>query len=68
MSLNLWTIYARPTDYPQSFVARRFQLDKPTNEVIVRDTLEEVRAALPPGLHRMERHPSDDPVIVEVWF
>lgn len=32
------------------------------------DSLEEARAKVPEGLYRMERHPQDDPVIVETWF
>ena len=32
------------------------------------DRLEEARAKVPEGLYRMDRHPTDDPVIVETWF
>lgn len=31
-------------------------------------TLDEARALLPPGLFRTDRHPEDDPKIVEVWI
>lgn len=31
-------------------------------------SLEEVRQHLPPGLSRLERHPGDDPNIVETWL
>jgi hypothetical protein len=65
----LWTIYDRPSDYPDSFVARKFIVDRPTDEVIVRDTLAEVREAIGSrALVRIERSPSDDPKIVEVWL
>jgi len=43
-------------------------LDKPTTNVIVADTLEEVRALLPPGLICMPRDVADDGVIVETWI
>jgi hypothetical protein len=64
----LWTIYDRPSDYPESFVARKF-IVSPTDEVIVRDTLAEVREAIGSrALVRIERSPLDDPKIVEVWL
>jgi len=31
-------------------------------------SLEATRSALPPGLHRLNRAPGDDPVIVETWM
>ncbi len=66
--LSLWTIYDRPTDFPDSFVARRFELDRPTNEVIVARDLEALRDCFRDiGLYRLERWAQDDPKIVEVW-
>jgi hypothetical protein len=65
----LWTIYDRPVDYPNSFVARKFIVDRPTDEVIVRDTLAEVRKAIGwRALVRFERHPDNDPKIIEHWI
>jgi hypothetical protein len=32
------------------------------------DTLEGVRAHLPPGLVLLSRHPNDDPAIYETWI
>jgi hypothetical protein len=32
----------------------------------VRPTLDSIREILPPGLHRLERHPEDDLSVVEV--
>jgi hypothetical protein len=80
--LNIWTVYKHPRDYPDQYVARRFEVGgaptdvrllhaaapSPTNDMFVADTLREVRALLPPGLFRMPRQESDDPVIVEVWL
>lgn len=72
--LALYTVYNNPKDYPGCFVARRsvvlrsglLRVDRIPHAVC--STLEEVRAALPPGLDRLERAPNDDPVIVEVWM
>ena len=64
----LWTIYKHPLDYPNKYIARKFILDKPTLEIKIGDTLEEVRELLPIGLTRFERNPNDDPIIVEIWM
>lgn len=69
--LEIWSITEKPTDYPEFFVARKWvigQTPEATNEVLLGETLEEVRAKLPPGLHRMNRSPEDDPVLVESWL
>lgn len=72
-SLNIWTVYERPRDFPQNYVARRSVVYTggklvQTAEVRIAASLDEVRARLPPGLHCMPRDPKDDPVIVEVWI
>jgi len=70
--LPVWTIY-RPTtsDYP-GFWSGRMHLSLcdrgPTNLVIVRPNLDEVRARLPYGLTCLMRDPRDDPVIEETWL
>lgn len=68
MSLEIYTVYENPTDYPGKFVVRKFVLDKPTDWVKVADTLPEARATMPLGLFGMPRDPSDDPKIIETWF
>jgi hypothetical protein len=69
--LDIWTIYRYPRDYPDKYVARRAEITNDithTRDMFVADSLEEIRALLPKGLHRIERYPLDDPVIVEVWI
>lgn len=71
--LPMWTVYERPKDYPKHFVARRFMIMSMgnfaiTDDVLVANTLDEVRAMLPPGLYRLDRQPNDDRNIVEVWL
>jgi hypothetical protein len=72
--LVTFTIYERPKDYPDKFVVRRWAIihgqpqPQPEGKAwAVADSLEMVRGSLPPGLVRTERHPEDDPVIVETW-
>lgn len=69
--LPMWTIYERPSDFPNDFVVRRcvasadgvkFDLEAQTAP-----TLEEARKLVPPFLYNIGRKPDDDPVIVEVW-
>jgi hypothetical protein len=70
--LSMWTIYDRPKDHPDGYVVRRFACtalgpvasnDAYTGELeLIRDTL--WRA----GLVKMDRHPDDEPQIVETWL
>ena len=72
--LSFYVIYRQPSDFPDSFVCRSHRLlpcgrSEPRHLVSVAPDLETVRAMLPrPGLARVERHPQDDPVIVETWL
>jgi hypothetical protein len=70
--LIIWTVYDHPRDYPDSFVARRSEVTggvvRLTTDMFVADTLGELRALLPPGLHCLPRYPDDQPHIVEVWL
>ncbi len=66
--LPIWTIYDSPSDYPGKVVVRLFMNDTPTKTGYVADSLATARAFIPQGLVRMERHPEDDPTILETWF
>lgn len=72
--LPMWTVYKNPSDYPGKFVVRRaasiatppFALHD-RKPLIVCDSLEQARAAIPEGAHNLSRMPGDDPNIYEVW-
>lgn len=69
----LVAVYEHPKDFPESYVARVYFVNKgrswPSQEIfIVKDTLEEVRAVIPPGMFRMKRSSEDDPCIVETYL
>jgi hypothetical protein len=70
-SLTIWTIYRRPTDYPDSWVLRGHELLRDGTQAhkfcFVGQTLGEVRAKVPPGTHRVGRDRGDHPVIYESW-
>jgi len=69
--LEIWTVYRHPRDHPDKFVARKSLSTLPptmTNDMFVADSLDEVRALLPPGLYCLLPQFDDDPVIVEIWI
>jgi len=71
-----WVVYDHPVDYPDSFVARRFVLDRgpqpvPTEEVLVAASLAALRQLVrqqDPNLVRFYRSRDDEPQIVECWM
>jgi hypothetical protein len=70
--LIMWTVYEKPRDYPNDFVARAFAIRRggmvPLERIIVAPTLNALRARMPFGLYRLPREPADDPIIVETWL
>lgn len=72
--LPIWTIYQRPKEFPDGYVARKWVVEasselKLTVEVIPARRLSDLRDALAGmGLTRLDRMPEDDPSIVEVWI
>lgn len=70
--LAMYTVYKRPSDYPHSFVVRRWMvgdegLQPDPLPYAVGPTLADVREVLPPGLYCMGREEGDEPQIVETW-
>jgi hypothetical protein len=69
---QIWVIFDHPRDFPDKFVIRIQEASasgvRHRPEVWLRDSLEEARKVIPPGLVRIERDPSDDSVIVESWI
>lgn len=71
--LSMWTVYERPTDYPNSYVARRIEIvDQrwgPTLECMVSRDLGVLRAILEcKGLTMITRDESDEPHVLETWL
>lgn len=63
------TVYDHPADYPDKYVARVFDMNRPTNLAAIADTYEELLEAIPTrSMTKMERSPKDDPVIMETWI
>jgi hypothetical protein len=74
MTLEMWTVYDHPTDYPNSFIARLFMVDadgaKPTSSIIIAPDLLTLRyvLAFEMRLTCLTHSPGDDPKIVETWL
>ena len=72
--MEMWTIYARPADFPEvPFLVRGWLVLPngalvPSGAVAFADTLEQARNVLPKGLMRFERDAEDEAQIVESWM
>lgn len=67
--LSLWVIYDHPRDHPDWFVARRWENDRPTDEIVLACRLEQLRKTFARmGKVRIARDMHDDPAIVESWL
>ncbi|BBB91038.1 MAG TPA: hypothetical protein PKA28_10720 [Methylomusa anaerophila] len=60
-------VYRSPKDYPEKYVARLWDLARPIEIALTRDTLSEIRKEIPLGFVNLGRQENDDPVIVESW-
>jgi hypothetical protein len=69
-ALTMWTIYDSPSDHPEGFIARRFEIDgeiRPTDDVIVGE-LEDIRSIFcKSGLMKLSRQDGDQRQVVESW-
>jgi hypothetical protein len=63
----LITVYKHPSDFPNYYVARLWDMNVRTDVYMLKDSLREIREAIPSRFYRLNRDNSDDPVIVEVW-
>jgi len=72
--LSIWTLYDRPLDMPEHYVARRFEIRQggeggPTHDYIRDSDLESLRGEMVSrGLYCLGRQAGDDPKIIEIWL
>lgn len=66
-SLPLITIYHGPDDYPDKYVARLWDLDRPTRYVAVAESLEKIQETVPKNMLLLGRRPEDDPCVLEAY-
>lgn len=72
--MNLYVVYKSPTDYPDTYVCRRWEIDFPDNKLfamevfMIDDDLDKIRTELrKKGLFKISRVEGDDEKIVETW-
>ena len=72
--LEIWTVYDHPDDFPDLFVARKYEIErggKPvaTDAVMKATSLKDLRMILETWqLVPVPRQENDDPKIVESWM
>lgn len=74
--LDIWTIYDHPKDFPDAFIARRFEVRSTTEggpqataDVIVSGNLKDIRREMRNrGLVCLTRQDEDDSAIIETWL
>ena len=69
----MWSIFDKPLDYPQGYIARKFEITKkgvkPTNNVIKNKSLEDIREDFIECCYCcVPRNPEDLPSLVESWM
>lgn len=73
-TLSIWVLYDHPSDYPDLFIARRFDVGPggqviATTELLLAADVEWLRKEMrKKALVRIGRHQTDDPVIIESWL
>lgn len=72
LNLAVVTVYEKPSDFPDAFVARVWdgKGPKPTNTMIKRNTIQEIRKdIMAAGFETVfQRAEGDEPQIVETWM
>lgn len=70
LRLPVAAVYEKPLDFPNNYVIRIFDVDKPTNVVMVKDTLEELMEdiAVHTNMTFLTRGPEDDEHLIGVWM
>lgn len=70
LKLPLAAVHVNPLDYPGKAMVRIFDVDRPTNAVIVKDTLEEVMNDIKNNTNMvfMPRGAEDVASLVGVWM
>jgi phosphohistidine phosphatase SixA len=71
--VRIFVVYFNPSDFLGLYVVREGVVQDDGSTLfspLARSgqTLDEVRQHIPHDMTRLERHPNDDPVIVETWL
>lgn len=67
--LRIWTVYKNPIDYPNQYVARLFEYDKPTATAVISENYTTIEGfMLSMHLHRIPAAEDDEKQILEMWL
>lgn len=66
--LVTWVIYDKPTDHPDSAIARKFVGGVPTPDFMAAATVAELRTKMPDGAVPIPRDRADPKAVVETWL
>lgn len=61
-------IYDHPKDYPNSYVARIWDTDRPTNVIVANENLDILRNLMPKNMGCINKFETDDPCMLEIWL
>lgn len=63
-------VYEHPNDYPEYYVARVFNVDKPTDTIMLKKNLSEIQDDIKENMNMVFflRGAEDDPCIVGAWM
>ena len=63
-------VYSHPVDFPDKCVARVYELDKPTDTIILKDTVKEIEEDIKKhtSMIFLPTGPEDMPSLVGVWM
>jgi hypothetical protein len=67
MKMPFIVIYEHPIDYSENYVARLFDINKPTNIVILSNDLQTLRNKIPKGMVKFNREKEENKTIVESY-
>lgn len=70
IKIPMIVVYERPSDFPDKYIARVFDCEIPTDVIIVRDSLQEIRDDITAAgfMVCMERSQEDALSVVETWM
>ena len=68
-AIEIYVIYKNPSDYPGSFVVRRWCGDRADlKPIIITSELLSARSRIPDDCVNIGRQDNDDPAILECWI
>lgn len=70
LKMPIVAAYKSPRDYPGKFVGRVFDMDKPTNTIIISDDIRMIHGDIIMHTHMrwFPRSPHDDMCVLGVWM